>query len=52
MFKLIYQQEKTSILQILIFFLLENKYRGRRIPGAGAMVWPNHIVAVQSAGGF
>jgi hypothetical protein len=49
MFKPIYQQEKTSLLQILIFSPIVNNRRGRSFPRGGVMtatqttLWQWHL---------
>jgi len=49
MFKMIYQQEKTSLLEILIIFffgkIIGKINRCRTITMGRAAVWANHIVA-------
>jgi len=46
MFKMIYQQEKTSLLQNFIFFNGTSDWRNRTILMIEEGVWLNHIVTV------
>jgi len=52
MFKMIYQQEKTLLLQILIFFFFGKSNRCRTVPTGRAAVRANHIVAAEFARRF
>jgi len=48
MFKMIYQQEKTSLLQILFFFQRDTNKRNWTILMKAEGIQPSHIVTVAS----